>query len=357
MAKVKTNESPFIFGKIPQSAGFVNRTAEIERLSSNFRGCISSVLISPRRWGKTSLVYHVSELTSSKDHKVIHLNLQRIRTEEEFYNLLVSKVIQATISKTEEKLGMIKKLLQRLRPAIRLIGLGQEVEVTFGRKDIHQNRTELLDVAEKIAQEKDITITVCIDEFQDITNFESSREIQNELRAAWQHHQKVGYCLYGSRQHMMETLFQDSDRPFYKFGDYIQLRKIDKVHWVRFIMDSFQKTSKSIPEEVAAELVSLMESHSFYVQHLAHQTWHLTTSACTHDTLQRALMDLITQHEIHYDRLASDLPNKQIAVLRAVVQDEKALYSKEVIQKYNLSSSSTVSAAIKGLQQKEIMDY
>ena len=77
----------------------------------------------------------------------------------------------------------------------------------------------------KIAIEKGIQIVICIDEFQQISDFEDSKTFQKKLRSVWQLQQHVSYCLFRSKKHLMNELFEKKNLPFYKFGDAIYLAK------------------------------------------------------------------------------------------------------------------------------------
>ena len=46
----------FKFGKAVQGTNFTNRESEINVLQSNFENLISTMIVSSRRWGKSSLV-------------------------------------------------------------------------------------------------------------------------------------------------------------------------------------------------------------------------------------------------------------------------------------------------------------
>jgi uncharacterized protein len=51
--------SPFIYGNTVSNAAFTNRETEVEKLRSNLLSGINTMIISPRRWGKSSLVEKV----------------------------------------------------------------------------------------------------------------------------------------------------------------------------------------------------------------------------------------------------------------------------------------------------------
>ena len=52
----KSKEAPFVFGVRVEGDSFTDRREETERLKANFTYGVNTILISPRRMGKTSLV-------------------------------------------------------------------------------------------------------------------------------------------------------------------------------------------------------------------------------------------------------------------------------------------------------------
>jgi hypothetical protein len=60
--------SPFKYGKVVTGDYFINRTDDIKRIQNNISAGINTILISPRRWGKSSLVKQIEYL--NKDRKL-----------------------------------------------------------------------------------------------------------------------------------------------------------------------------------------------------------------------------------------------------------------------------------------------
>src|SRR5690606_9690471 len=127
-----------------------------------------------------------------------------------------------------------------------------EFSIGLDWEEVKKQPDDILNLAEKIAEKKDLHIVLCIDEFQNVGEFDDPKAIQKKLRSHWQKHQRVSYCLYGSRQHMMIDVFTNSRMPFYKFGELILLQKIKKTDWISFIKKRFADTGKSITVSDAA---------------------------------------------------------------------------------------------------------
>ena len=99
-----------MFGIPVEDSHFIGRQAEMERLSANFRYGINTILLSPRRWGKTSLVNKVAAMVHSKDIVVVTMDIFSCRNEYDFYNAFSEAVLKQTASKVEEWKDLAKGL-------------------------------------------------------------------------------------------------------------------------------------------------------------------------------------------------------------------------------------------------------
>jgi len=349
--------TPFNFGRTVKNESFTNREQEIKKLVSNFENRINTIIISPRRWGKSSLVEKVATQVKSKNIKVAKIDLFSMRTEEEFYNALANAVIKATTTKAEEWLEMGKKFFKTITPKFTVeLGDKQHFDLEMDLDTIKKHYRELLDIGEKIAKEKNITLVICIDEFQNIAAFSNALAVQKRLRSVWQHHEHVTYCLYGSKQHMMMDLFNKQSNPFYKFGELMYLPKITEAKWVTYITKQFQKTKKKITAQQAQKISEIVKCHPYYVQQLSHLVWINTEAEVNEQAIKQSTQELIDQNALLYFKETENLNNTELRLLRAISANEPHLTSKEVIQRYNLGTSASVIKAKRSLISKEIID-
>lgn len=353
-----TTSSPFVFGTVTDTGNFVNRKEDIQRLSNNFLSGINTVLVSPRRWGKSSLVARTAKLLEkNKSLVVCKIDLFNVRTEEEMYLALSNEVVRQTTSKIEEAVQYAKTFLSQLLPQIN-ISSGSDTPLSFGLnwKVLKKNANDILDLAENIAKKKGIKIVVCIDEFQNIATFDKDNAVQKKMRAHFQHHKHVSYCFYGSKRHMLLDVFTNTSMPFYKFGDLMFLEKINTKEWVAFIQRKFKSTDKQINKKDAEDIVLLVENHSYYVQQLALQTWLRTDKQCSNEIVREAHYSLMQQLSLLFVNLTEGLSNMQLGFLKALLSGEEHLSSREVLDTYKISSSANVSRLKNALLQKDIID-
>ena len=352
-------ETPFIFGKIATEKNFTDREMETANLVQNFTSLINTIIISPRRWGKSSLVNKAAKLAMEQDSKlrICHIDLFNVRNEEHFYSLLAQKVIAATSTKWEEAVESAKSFFSHLVPKIS-IGSDptNEVSIDFDRETVKQNPDEVLDLAEKIAKKKGLKIVICVDEFQNIAEFTDPDYFQKKLRSHWQQHQNVAYCLYGSKRHMMMEVFTNSSKPFYKFGNLMFLNKIDTPYLVEFFNSRFADTSKSINENAANLIVKLVDNHPYYAQQLAQQSWLRTKDVCTIEIVREAHAALVEQLSLLFVTITETLTTQQLNYLKALIAGEKAISSTDVMHRYKISSTTSIARSKAALIKNDILD-
>ena len=351
---------PFVFGKLATGDNFTDRQEETARLRANFANCINTIIISPRRWGKSSLVHKAAALALSDnpDLRVCHIDLFNILNAENFYNEYAKAIIQATSSRLDEFIANAKKFLASLTPKITIGSLpGEEISLSLDFETLRLNPNEVLNLPEKIALEKGIKICVCIDEFQKISEWENSDYLQGKFRSFWQHHQHVGYCLYGSKRHMMMDIFTDSSKPFYRFGDLIFLKKIPGDELKNFIKDRFRESDKEITEEAAALIADTVSNHPYYCQQLAQLCWLRCGERCDEEVVRAAHISLVEQLSLLFANLTEELTPQQLSYLKAILSGETAITSTEVMVRYGISSATAASRSKNALVARDILDF
>jgi hypothetical protein len=352
-------ETAFVYGKIVEKDNFTNREKDMEKLLSNFENRTNTILISPRRWGKSSLIAKAAELANKKNKtlRFCFIDLYNIRSEEQFYEQFALEVLKAGSSKVEELSKQAFKFIGRMMPKIIVENLpGNEISLSLDWKEVRKNPDDILNLPENISKDKNFRFIICVDEFQNIAGFEDQLAFQKKLRSHWQKHSKTSYCLYGSKRHMMMDVFTSYNMPFYKFGDILFLEKILEKDWLPFIIKRFKDTGKEIKEDAAGEIIRLAECHSYYVQQLAQQAWLRTKRSCNQEIVTEAHEGLVLQMSLLFQTITDSLSNTQVNFLKALICEEKQLSSAEVLLHYRLGTSANVIRIRNALVSKEIIE-
>lgn len=357
--KVYNMESPFHYGTIVCGKYFINRTKEKEMLKTNLLSGVNTMLISPRRWGKSSLVKEsMVELAKANDKvRICHLDLFAVASEKEFYEELARVVVQSVSGKWEHWVEMVKAHLSAITPKISMgADPSTQFSISIPLNDVEHHPNEILDLVEKVAIQKDIRIAVCIDEFQNIANLKYYEAFERRLRSVWQNHQHVNYCLYGSKRHMMNEIFNNPSKPFYRFGDLMELKKIATNEWVTYIVKGFTSTSKKISREYAQRIVELMDNHSWYVQQLAHYVWLNTSIEVDESILHESVIQIVNNNSPFFIKEYESFSKTQANMLKAVLLGEKQLTSKRVMEAYDLGTNQNITRNKNMLEQTDVIE-
>lgn len=353
-------EAPFVYGRIADEQNFTDRKDEVLLLNQNFNNLINTIIISPRRWGKTSLVNKCARLLSekNKDILVCQVDIFNCRTEEQFYTAYANALMRMSTSAWEEFVAGVKKYLGRMAPTVSLSEGSQSYEMSFGIsfKENRLSYDEILDLPQRIAQDKGKKIIVCIDEFQNINEYDDSLAFQRKLRAHWQKQTSACYCLYGSKRHMLLSIFNDYSMPFYKFGDILFLQKINREDWISFISKRFTETGKQISDKLCGMIADKMKNHPYYTQQLSQQTWLRTTETCSEEIVSEAFNSLIGQLSLLFTNIIDSLTSRQISFLIAVADGVTNYSSKEVLKQYQLGTSANIKNLKKATLEKDLID-
>lgn len=352
-------DTPFVYGKLASKLDFTDRFVEREQLKTNFAASINTILISPRRWGKSSLVLQAAKEASKKNKELVfcYIDLFDVRSEEEFYLHYAEKILKASSTKVETLLENAKNVLGKFLPRLSFSPDGQtDFSLSLDWKEVIKSPNDILNISEKLAQTSNKKFIICIDEFQNIASFNEPLAFQKKLRSHWQKHQHSSYCLYGSKRHMLMDVFTNPSMPFYNFGNILFLDKIKLDDWIPFIVKRFKETGKSIDKKEASYLTSLVECHPYYVQQLAQQCWLRTASKCSFDIINNANENLILQLDLLFQSKTDELSRTQVNYLHALLNNEDQMSSKSTIEKYNLGTSANITRIKKALINKEIID-
>ena len=350
----------FVYGVAVSDYNFIGRERETKRLLDNFKGGINVILMSPRRLGKTSLVKHVCNKLDDKDIITVYLDIFGCKSEYDFYNKLTAEVLKQTASKSELWFEEAKEFLYRLTPKISFSPEpNSDFSISLGITPKTHTPEEVLQMAETIAIKRKKRIVICIDEFQQIGEISNSKQIQARLRTVWQHQKHVSYCLFGSKHHLMSSIFLHRSMPFFQFGDTISLNKIATENWIEYIVSHFADGKRTISHALAEEICKFTENYSAYVQQLAWLVFTLKEERETvnEDDVRQAENDLLATNDILFMQMIEPLSEFQLNFLRAIALGIKKDFGlSEVREEYNLGSYSNITRLKTALLERDLIE-
>jgi uncharacterized protein len=357
-------DNPFVYGEIVTAAAFADREEERARLGRDLGAGQKVFLISPRRYGKSSLVRDVLRTLAKQDVLTVEVTVAASSSYIGFLESYAQALVAADTPVS--RLGRwATELLGAIRPELRL-DADQSGRAKFAlafptarsARDAARVAAEVFALPARIAAARKQRMAVALDEFQAIAAFDSGT-VEHALRAAVQEQRQVGYVFSGSEPSLMERMLGPR-RPFYKAGPVMRLEKINAQDFAAFIESRFHGSGIKPEAGLGEAIVDLAANVPYDVQRLAHETWDDVRAAGRkhagvddlHATLTRLLGEQQTVFEESWQRLT--LPQR--AVLRALVIEEgRELMSADVRTRHRLPGTSTVQAALAALLRQDII--
>ena len=319
--------NPFKFGTIVESSFFTDRRIELQHIKSVLNSENHLILISPRRFGKTSLV--VKALQES-ERKHIMLNLQSVVSVEDFASRLLKEVFK--IYKFEKLKYMIKNY--RVVPTLSINPMTDGVDVAI--QPMVDSRVIIEDVfslLQMLATEDDRLIVV-FDEFQEIKSID--KNLDRLLRSIIQLHKNINYLFLGSQESMMREIFEKKKSPFFHFG---QLLNLDKIPYEDFKLYLYDRLSfMDDADRVCDEILDFTKCHPYYTQQLASQVWEKGKNGEMENIVEEAINRLLEFHDLNFERIWLNFNNTDKRILIWLANNNKP-YTLLGIAQSTISSS------------------
>lgn len=355
--------NPFVYGEVVPLEAFADRVDELDRLVGDLANAQKVFLISPRRYGKSSLIRRALASLERRGNLTIEITVASYSSYLAFLEGY-ARAIASVQTPWERARAWLREALDSVRPEIRVDpdSAGGRLTVAFPAvttaRDVERLAPDVFALPGKLAHARGRGVVVALDEFQAIAGFNGG-SVEHALRAAIQTQREVGYVFAGSEPSLMERMLGPK-RPFYKAGPVMRLGRIPADEFVAFIDSRFSRSGIKPEADVGAAIVELAGNMPYDVQRLAHEAWDDVKGdgrkRITQDDLHRTLKRLLAQNETMFEELWQRLTLVQRATLRAVVlTDGRALLSADIRARHRLGGTSTVQAALAALTREDLI--
>jgi hypothetical protein len=356
--------NPFVYGEIVPTAAFVDREAELDRLTADLIAGQKVFLISPRRYGKSSLIRQSLRAASRSGALTVELTVSSYSS----YVAFLEGYARALVSveaRVDRARTWLRELLGAVRAEVRVepdergrSRLSLAFPTVRTDRDVSRLAQEVFALPARIAAARRRRMAIALDEFQAVGEFDGG-SVEHALRAAVQQQREVGYVFAGSEPALMERMLGRS-RPFYKAGPVMRLQKIPPDTFAEFLESRFRATSLKPAPGLGAAIVELAGNLPYDVQRLAHELWDDARAAGRRsvdlDDLHGTLRRLLGEHQTLYEAMWQQLTLPQRAALRtAVLEDGRELLSADVRHRHRLGGASTVQASLAALVRDEVL--
>lgn len=349
--------NPFVTNGYAGSEFFCDRVEETETIRELLLNENNIALISPRRIGKTDLIYHVfDDEAIRKTHHCFVVDVYATKNLSDFVNLLGKAVVEELRPKGKAVWSRFLNIISSLRSEISFdinglpvwgMGLG---EIT--------NPTVTLDEIFAYLNQADKPCLVAIDEFQQITKY-NDETVEATLRTYVQRCTNGHFIFSGSQRHLMDGMFTSPSRPFYQSVTIINLQPLRLPVYTAFAESKFNEAGKKLDPVVVNELYTRFDAVTSYMHRVLNVLFSRTQpdECCTVDMVDYAIEYILRMSSDTYEALLYQMPEKQRSLFIAIAKEGKA---KEVtgaafLKKHKLPSASSVSSALKGLLEKDFI--
>ena len=334
-------ENPFKFGTIVEEDYFTDRVEEVAYIVQFVRSANHLVIISPRRFGKSSVVTKAVKLSG---RKYITVNLQQATSVSDLSAKLLKEFFKV------HPMERVRHLLTHFRviPMISTNPVTGSIDVSFQPGvDGTMLIEDVLTLIEKAHSEQDRMIVV-LDEFQDICDL--APKFDKQLRSIMQQQKHINYILLGSQESMMSEIFEDKKSPFYHFGELMRLTKLPREDFHQYLTERLSSSFAENNDELANKILDYTSCHPYYTQQLAANVWQIgMLQPETPDPVRKAIDNIVTTHSLDYERLWMNFKRTNKWILQRLAST-KPLQSGEY-------RTSTIYSALKRMQKDGYVIY
>lgn len=358
-------DNPFRYGDIATGDRFVGREKELAELQMDMRSGQNVVIVSPRRYGKTSLVIEAMDRVREQGVLTAYVDMFRTPTKSILADHLASAIYRGLLAPVEKAREKALELFHRLpiRPTIVLGPDGQpsmEFSTWTGEQGRSAEKTleRLLEMPGELARDRNRRVVMVFDEFQQVVEIDP--HLPALMRSVFQAQPEVCHLFLGSRRHLMRKVFTDENEPMYRLAKPMALGPIDPGEFSYYLHDRFAATGVMVEDEAIQELFSISGGHPYVTLALAHVTWNLAVTEqlpVTERLVGQALGRLLDAEDARYTEVWSRLsPGQRLVASTIAVGTSSGLLSERVRRIYRLGPASSVQNSISRLVEVDIIE-
>lgn len=349
--------NPFVTNGYAGAAYFCDRVQETAVIRELLLNENNIALISPRRLGKTDLIWHVfDDKEIRRTHYCFVVDMYATKNLSDFVNMLGKAVMDELRPKGKKAWEKFMTIVSSLRSEISF-DMNGIPSWSIGVGSI-QNPSVTLDEIFTYLNQADKPCLVAIDEFQQITRYED-KTVEATIRTYVQRCTNAHFIFSGSQRHMMNGMFTSPSRPFYQAVSIINLQPLNLEVYTDFCVGMFEAAGKHLDRAVVASLYERFEGVTSYMHRILNVLYSRTEkgSTCVPPMVDEALDFILRLSSDTYESLYYQMPEKQRMMFLAIAREGKAsaVTSGKFINKHKLVSASSANSALKGLLEKDFV--
>lgn len=352
MSKIPKN--PFKFGNPVEGDYYLDRHNLENSVSIFLENRINVILVGPRRFGKTSFVLELLKTLEKKGHKYLFVDIFNITSHKDFLHQLV-RAMNQNKSWFNKILDVFKSIKPKIKSQINHPTSQTQYEFSLDFTHSETDVKELIQDFFENLNKMESGFTLAIDEIQKIAEINDSGWLEATIRTYMQKSKNISFLMTGSRKRIIYDMVNNSSRPLYKFGQLIDFPTFGD-EFTSWIIDRFKIVEINISEEVVQYLRKKVLDTPNYVQMICFHLVSLGKNCISKKDVDSVLTTTVKQNAYAYQTILGSLTAPQQRALRLIANEEKSIYSKELLNRYEIKTGAALSSAIKALKEKNILD-
>ena len=349
--------NPFVTNGYAGSDYFCDRVEETKTIRELLLNENNVALISPRRIGKTDLIWHVlDDEEIRKSHYCFVVDIYATKSLGDFVNMLGKAVLDELRPKGKKSWSKFISIVTSLKSEISFDMNGMPTW-SVGLGDL-QNPSITLDEIFTYLNNADKPCLVAIDEFQQITRYNDDT-IEATIRTYVQRCTNAHFIFSGSLRHIMNGMFTSPSRPFYQSVNIINLQPLNLDVYNDFCVDKFEAAGKHLDSSVVSTIYERFNAVTSYMHRILNVLYSKTEKggSCGVAMVDDAIDYILIMSSDTYESLFYQMPEKQRKLFLAIAAEGRAasVTGGQFIKKHRLVSASSVSSALKGLLEKDFV--
>ncbi len=352
----RTLTNPFIYQGYESPKYFCDREVETKTLLSHLKNGRNVTLISPRRIGKTGLIkntfYHLKE--QEKDATCLYIDIFATKNLHDFVELLGVMVINEIVRKNASFIEKTISFFSALRPVLSMDPLTGEPSVSITVEPSKEDIT--IQSIFNYLNDSEQEVYIAIDEFQQIAEY-PEKGTEALLRSYIQFAQHVHFIFSGSKFHLMAEIFGSPKHPFYQSTEMMGLKPLDSDVYFDFCLQFFKEKGGNIEKDIFEYLYNMFEGHTWYIQCIMNRLYEANTNVESTEQVNAAILSILAGREPQFESLSQFFTDNQFSLLKAIAKEGIVAQptAGRFIKSHNLSGASSTKAALKVLEDKELV--
>jgi hypothetical protein len=350
--------NPFRYGAPVEAESFCDRVAELDALTARMRSGIHAFVLSPRRYGKTSLLLETLRRFRKGGGRGGYANLLLCTTEAETASVVLTSVVREVLRPVGRTRQTIEDVLGHLRVAPQIeMGPDGKVSLTLlpasGTGRWHEVLEDAIGLLERTGERRPAALV--LDEFQQVAEI-GPKGLGGAFKALADQARHTSLVFSGSRLSVMERLTRGRGAPLLGMGETFSIEVVPENEMSAHLVSRAKRGGKRLTRADARVLYRRAEGIPNDVQWLAHAAFEAAGDIIDDEAIEAGLSSIVgRQAGFFAERYESLAPSQQRIVRELARSPREKVYAKAFLDAVMVANANAVTTALRALSEQELV--